>query len=65
MTINYRDYVLQLVEEGHDINRLLSSCLRYMTQEQVKEMLETNDYPDPLTRCDEDCRSYGYIPYRY
>jgi len=36
-----------------------------MTQEQVKEMLETNDYPDPLTTCDEDCRSYGYIPYRY
>ena len=45
MTINYRDYVLQLVEEGHDINRLLSSCLRYMTQDQVRDMLERNDYP--------------------
>jgi len=65
MTINYRDYVLQLVEEGHDINRLLSSCLRYMTQDQVRDMLERNDYPDPLSTYDEDYRGYEYIPHRY
>ena len=65
MTINYRDYVLQLVEEGYDINRLLSSCLRYMTQDQVRDMLERNDYPDPLSTCDEDYRGYEYIPHRY
>lgn len=43
--MDYRDYVIELVEE-YDIyiKDILISCLNYMSQDDVKDMLKCNEY---------------------
>ena len=44
--VDYRDYVLEGVENGlFDPEHLLFCCLKYMSQDDVKDMLEINEYP--------------------
>jgi hypothetical protein len=41
---DYRDKVMELVQdEGYDAESMLVACLRYMTMDDVKGMLELND----------------------
>lgn len=41
---DYRDMALELVEDGMvDPNMMLLACLKYMSQEEVADMLEINE----------------------
>jgi hypothetical protein len=41
---NPRDYALYLVEEQHTTeNNLLIACLKYMSHDQIRDMLEENE----------------------
>lgn len=43
---DYRDYVLEGVENGFfNAEHLLLCCLKYMSQGDVKDMLQINEYP--------------------
>jgi hypothetical protein len=45
--IDYRDYAIELVEDnGFDAQQMLVAALKYMSQDEVKDMLETNEYPN-------------------
>lgn len=45
--IDYRDYALELVEDnGFDAEHMLLCCLKYMSQDDVKDMLHINEYPN-------------------
>jgi hypothetical protein len=45
--IDYRDYAVELVEDnGFDAQQMLVAALKYMSQDEVKDMLETNEYPN-------------------
>ena len=64
--INYRDYARDLIEiYNMDPKEMLMNCLKYMSNDDIMDMLSYNNYPDPLAECDEDSRSYDYIPHRY
>ena len=44
--VDYRDYVLEGVENGlFDPEHLLFCCLKYMSQDDVRDMLQINEYP--------------------
>jgi len=50
--IDYRDYAIELVEDnGFDAQQMLVAALKFMSQDDVKEMLAANEYPD---RFDEE-----------
>ena len=50
--IDYRDFAIELTEDmGFDEKDMLVSCLKWMSQDDVKGMLEANDYP---MSCEED-----------
>jgi len=50
--IDYRDYAIELVEDnGFDAQQMLVAALKYMSMEDVKDMLAANEYPD---RFDEE-----------
>ena len=38
-----RDYALQLVEQGLSADALLLACLKYMSHDDVRGMLEANE----------------------
>lgn len=40
---NPRDYALELVEEGHSAEHLLLCALKYLSKDDVKEMLDMNE----------------------
>lgn len=41
---DYRDKVMELVQdEGYDAETMLIACLKYMSMDDVKGMLELND----------------------
>lgn len=43
---DYRDYAMSLVDDGEVGEReLLRACLKFMTQDEVCQMLEANDLP--------------------
>ena len=45
--IDYRDYAIELVEDnGFDAKDMLIACLKYMSQDDVQEMLYANEYPN-------------------
>ena len=45
--IDYRDYAIELVEDnGFDANQMLVAALKYMSNNDVKDMLRCNEYPD-------------------
>ena len=52
--IDYRDYALELVEDnGFDAEHMLLCCLKYMSQDDVKDMLHINEYPNRLQDNDQ------------
>jgi hypothetical protein len=45
--IDYRDYAIELVEDnGFDAKDMLVAALKYMSNNDVKDMLPANEYPD-------------------
>jgi hypothetical protein len=45
--IDYRDYAIELVEDnGFDAQEMLVACLKFMSQDDVREMLYANEYPN-------------------
>ena len=45
--IDYRDYAIELVEDnGFDAKEMLIACLKYMSNDDVEDMLHANEYPD-------------------
>jgi len=50
--IDYRDFAIELTEDmGYSAEQMLVACLKYMSQDDVKDMLEANEYP---MSCEED-----------
>ena len=50
--MDYRDFAIELTEEmGYSAEDMLVACLKYMSQDDVKGMLEANEYP---MSCEED-----------
>ena len=50
--IDYRDYAIELVEDnGFDAKQMLIACLKYMSMDDVEDMLHCNEYPTP---CEEE-----------
>ena len=43
--MDYRDYTLELVDMGYNADDMLVACLKYMSQDDVKDMLLSNDIP--------------------
>ena len=41
--MNYRDYTLELVDMGYNADDMLVACLKYMSQDDVKDMLICNE----------------------
>jgi len=49
---DYRDFAIELVEEmGYSAEDMLTACLKYMSMDDVEDMLHCNEYPTP---CEED-----------
>jgi hypothetical protein len=50
--MDYRDFAVELTEDmGFSAEEMLVACLKYMSQDDVKDMLEANEYP---MSCEED-----------
>ena len=50
--MDYRDFAIELTEDmGFTAEDMLVACLKYMSQDDVKGMLEANEYP---MSCEED-----------
>ena len=50
--MDYRDFAIELTEDmGFSTEDRLVACLKYMSQDDVKDMLEANEYP---MSCEED-----------
>jgi hypothetical protein len=50
--MDYRDFAIELTEEMNLSEKdMLVACLKYMSQDDVKGMLEANEYP---MSCEED-----------
>jgi hypothetical protein len=48
-----RDYAMQLVEEGRTSQEnLLLACLKYMSHQDVRDMLDTNELSPRFTETD-------------
>ena len=44
--MDYRDFAIELTEDmGYSAEDMLVACLKYMSQDDVKDMLEANEYP--------------------
>jgi len=43
---DYRDFAIELVEDmGYSAEDMLTAALKYMSQDDVREMLRVNEYP--------------------
>ena len=50
--MDYRDFAIELTEDmGFTAEDMLVACLKHMSQDDVKDMLEANEYP---MSCEED-----------
>ena len=50
--MDYRDFAIELTEDmGFSTEDMLLACLKYMSQDDVKDMLAVNEYP---MSCEED-----------
>tara|TARA_B110000459_G_scaffold181064_1_gene208187 strand:- start:104 stop:337 length:234 start_codon:yes stop_codon:yes gene_type:complete len=50
--MDHRDFAIELVEEmDYSAKDMLVACLKYMSQDDVKDMLEANEYP---MSCEEE-----------
>ena len=46
---DYRDFAIELVEElNADPKDMLIAALKYMSNDDVRDMLEVNEYPAPI-----------------
>ena len=44
---DYRDFAIELVEDMfYDPKDMLVACLKYMSMDDVEDMLHANEYPD-------------------
>ena len=44
--MDYRDFAIELTEEmGYSAEDMLVACLKYMSQDDVEDMLRINEYP--------------------
>jgi len=51
LQMDYRDFAIELVEDmGYDAKDMLIAALKYMSQDDVEDMLHINEYPTP---CEE------------
>ena len=45
---DYRDFAIELVEDmGYDPKDMLIAALKYMSMDDVEDMLHCNEYPTP------------------
>jgi hypothetical protein len=45
---DYRDFAIELVEDmDYDPKQMLIACLKYMSNDDVEDMLWVNEYPTP------------------
>ena len=44
--MSYRDMLLDMVDEGLDHRVVLIACLKYMSEQEVKDMMELNGFID-------------------
>lgn len=52
---DFRDYAIELVEDnGFDAKEMLIACLKYMSMDDVKDMLHANEYPDRFEDDDDN-----------
>jgi hypothetical protein len=49
-----RDLVLQMVSEGHDSEHLLLCCLKYMSHDDVRDMLDCNELSPRFEEDDDE-----------
>jgi hypothetical protein len=50
--MDYKDFAVELTEDmGFSAEDMLVACLKYMSQDDVKGMLEANEYP---MSCEDD-----------
>ena len=55
MQVDYRDYAIELVEDnGFDAQAMLVAALKYMSQDDVKDMLEANEYPNRFAWAEDE-----------
>lgn len=60
--MDYKDHALELVEMGMvSAESMLVACLKYMSQDDVKDMLEANEYPMSCEIWDEDEEVEDYL----
>ena len=60
--IDYRDHALELIETlDFSAEDMLVACLKYMSQDDVKAMLEANEYPMSCEIEDEDEEVEEYL----
>lgn len=44
--MEHRDFAVELVDDyGADMRSMLIACLKWMSEDDVKNMLEANEYP--------------------
>lgn len=54
--IDYRDYAIELVEDnGFDAQQMLVAALKYMSKQDVKDMLAANEYPNRFEDYTDEC----------
>jgi hypothetical protein len=55
MDYDIRDFALEIVDDGHaDARDMLLACIKYMSTDAVKDMLQTNEY----ATCEDDIYSF-------
>lgn len=52
---DYRDFAMELVQDmGYSAEDMLTAALKYMSQDDVEDMLRVNEYPTPAEDFDQD-----------
>ena len=60
--MDYKDHVEELIETlGFSAEDMLAACLKYMSQDDVKDMLKANEYPMTVEIWDEDEEVEDYL----
>ena len=60
--MDYKDHAVELTETlGYSRETMLVACLKYMSQDDVKNMLEANEYPMSCEIWDEDEEVEDYL----
>tara|TARA_R110002072_G_scaffold93083_2_gene206629 strand:+ start:222 stop:461 length:240 start_codon:yes stop_codon:yes gene_type:complete len=58
--VDYRDFAIELTEDmGFSTEQMLVAALKWMSQDDVKGMLEANEYP---MSCEEDDEVEDFAP---